>query len=461
MDYSLNEAAALLGVAPSRLSKLSEHFDALLSDSARQTRAVSGSTMPRRYAEVDIALLERAKALLQSGHTYQQVLRELTGEQHPEPLDVQVEPSHHAPAPHDYTTCPLSSAQADDQDARTEDKQTAAMEQTLHAQQRQLDQLREYMERLQAENEALRQRRMPLRERYPRLFSSRTGIVLAVCGMAVLMGLTIALLDNPGAFNGANSAFVASTAWPSRSAVSSTNLALSATLSPQARTPAAAPAQAAATAPAQAVLPPATSPQPSPAPVTLPASAPTANVTEPAANTASAEELLQRVVVAEAALQTGQFEAVLDYGSGNQSSSLVRFDLGGEGGVPRLHITTTYTSTGSVQMIERIAIGDRTWQRQLDGTWAEVPEQQEGLGQLQTFLPHAARASNATLDRTGYALTLRWYDAESNADVTLVVDPATGIPRALRQVTRGSEVALTVTYRGWNTPVEILPPTGS
>lgn len=181
----------------------------------------------------------------------------------------------------------------------------------------------------------------------------------------------------------------------------------------------------------------------------------------PTAGPPTAAEVLRQVAAAEAALRTGQLEGTIDYGNGTRSSAQVRFDLGADGGVPRLHIVTTYQSASGTQTVERITIGDKAWQRQPGGEWTTIAEQEGAWGQVQTFLPHAASITSAETDSSTGPALLHWYDAVHDADMTLQVDLATGVPRELRQVTRGTGLALTVIYSGWNTPVEINPPAGT
>jgi hypothetical protein len=170
--------------------------------------------------------------------------------------------------------------------------------------------------------------------------------------------------------------------------------------------------------------------------------------------------VLQQVAAAEAALRTGQLEATIDYGNGTRSAAQVRFDLGDTGRVPRLHIITTYQSATGTQTLERITIGDKAWQRQPNGPWTAIAEQEGAWGQVQTFLPHAASVSNPESVSGTNPVVLRWYGADRDTEVTLSVDPATGVPRELRQVGRTTGQVLTVTYSGWNTAVEITPPQG-
>lgn len=201
-------------------------------------------------------------------------------------------------------------------------------------------------------------------------------------------------------------------------------------------------------------------PSPNPSP-TAPRPSPSPEEAIPASGPPSAATVLEQVAEAEAVLQTGQFEATLNYRDGSQSSATVLFDLGGDATVPRLYMTTTYGSPGATSTVERVTIGDYSWQRQPTGRWLPVTEQEGVPGRVQAFLPRATTVSNPELDSGGYALVLRWYDAGRDADVTLNLDPATGVPLVMRQVTRSSGAVLTVTYRGWNTPVEIAQPPGT
>jgi hypothetical protein len=77
---------------------------------------------------------------------------------------------------------------------------------------------------------------------------------------------------------------------------------------------------------------------------------------------------------------------------------------------------------------------------------------------VQAFLP--GTGALVAQGRPDGANALSWYDATRDADLRLVTDPLTGVPQQLQQTTRGTGTVLTVSYRGWNTPVEIAPPTG-
>jgi hypothetical protein len=175
----------------------------------------------------------------------------------------------------------------------------------------------------------------------------------------------------------------------------------------------------------------------------------------------SAADILRQIVAAEAGLHTGQFEASIDNGDGTGSSARVRFDLGHTTGVPRFHITSTYTGTKGAQTVERITIGDQSWERQPGGRWAARPAHEGVVDQVVVFLPRAESIVDAEITSKSGMNVLRWYDAGRDVEVTLVVDPVTGVPRELRQVVGANGMILTVTYSGWNTALEITPPEGS
>jgi hypothetical protein len=79
------------------------------------------------------------------------------------------------------------------------------------------------------------------------------------------------------------------------------------------------------------------------------------------------------------------------------------------------------------------------------------------MDQIQVFLPHADWIDNAALDDAD-PTALRWHDAARDTDVTLLVDPASGIPKELRRVARAIGTVQVLTYRHWNTAVDIAPP---
>lgn len=198
--------------------------------------------------------------------------------------------------------------------------------------------------------------------------------------------------------------------------------------------------------------------QDQPSPTTGPA--PSATVAQPSPTPAqrSAPAAHQQVADAEATLRTGQFEVLVNYGSTNRSSVQVRFDFGDRTRAPRLHLVTTYHAATASQIAEYIVIGDRVWQRQPNGQWVATANQDGFWEQVQAYLPQVRSSSNVVVDSSGNTMVLNWYDAGRNADLTLDIDPNTGVPRQLRQVTRATDLTLKVTYAGWNTPVDIVAP---
>jgi hypothetical protein len=178
----------------------------------------------------------------------------------------------------------------------------------------------------------------------------------------------------------------------------------------------------------------------------------------PTADATSVPGAVLELAAVEVQLQSGQFEATLDYGNGTRSSSRSSFDLGDGRREPRIHITTIYTNADTIQNVEQILIGERAWIRQADGAWVPMAEQEGMWGQLQSYLPHVLSASDSQITSDENGLVLRWFDRFADAYVTLEVNPSTGTPRQLQRVSRTSGQALTVVYTSWNTPVEITPP---
>jgi hypothetical protein len=176
------------------------------------------------------------------------------------------------------------------------------------------------------------------------------------------------------------------------------------------------------------------------------------------AATATAEPLASLVVAAEQALRTGQFEAVMTYDGGSRSDARLLFDLGDTSRPPRLQMTSTYTGPAGSQVIERIVVGEREWERRDASRWAAVPPRDSVWHQVQVLLPNAARAHDPEVAHAGEAAVLRWPDTGYDTDVTLQVDPASGVPRSLQRTTRSTGAVMRITYSGWNTPTEINPP---
>jgi hypothetical protein len=190
---------------------------------------------------------------------------------------------------------------------------------------------------------------------------------------------------------------------------------------------------------------------------TRPTIVPTPSRPEPTAMP-SAAELVQRVTTAEQTLRAGAIEATLDYNNGSSASAQLRFDIGSTDQKSRFWIRSTYNGTSGSQVVERIAIGDKGWERQPDGHWLAGQPQGAIADQLRVFLPQFDQITYAEQSGDSDATTLHWYDASRNADVTLTIDQVTGIPRELRQIAREGGVKLVVVYTQWNTPMDITAP---
>jgi|GEM_PF-5880995 len=168
---------------------------------------------------------------------------------------------------------------------------------------------------------------------------------------------------------------------------------------------------------------------------------------------------IEAIARAETQLHTGELEASIAYSGRLQSSTHIRFNFGDAQQSPRFHIVTTYQQTTNPHRIERLMIGSQSWQRQEDGTWMMIEDQEGAWGQVQTYLPRVGAITDPTMIRTPEDNVLQWYDQARDVDVILHFDPATGRPLKMRQSGRASDSTLTVTYNEWNTDVSITPPT--
>ena len=75
MKITPKQAAELLGISVPTLRRWSKQFAGFLSPGARP-----GKGKHRNYAEGDMAVMARAKGLLEAGLTYQRVVEILVGE---------------------------------------------------------------------------------------------------------------------------------------------------------------------------------------------------------------------------------------------------------------------------------------------------------------------------------------------------------------------------------------------
>jgi hypothetical protein len=353
-----------------------------------------------------------------------------------------------------------------------------------------IDELRDYLQQPQVLREPLMEQRQPWLS--GDLFH-RLGFLLALCLLMIAVGFGIVFgIDRPTFGQSANAfspppspqseagGTVLVEVQPSPSFAASTPAATSATESSEDTDATAAQVIAAPASDApvsSTTVPPASTASPSlgeqtgtttragssgltPAPTESSSGTAPSDALGPTATTEfpSAVTLLRRVVAAEAMLQSGQFDATIDYAGGNGSSATVSFDFGPGQRMPRFQIASAYKSSSGTQTVERVTIGDQSWERHPDGTWAERAPQEGVTDQVQVFLPHANAITSAQLAIVPNGAVLSWYDADRDVDVTLAVDPSTGVPRELREVTRFTGSTLMVTYTDWNSPVDINPP---
>jgi excisionase family DNA binding protein len=281
-------------------------------------------------------------------------------------------------------------------------------------------------------------------------YAYRSRLIFAMIGVALLLGALLGgaillLLYSPSR-SGVTGAFLVATAPPlTRAATNVAQAAASAaSAAPKAASRSGTPAAPSAALPGVAPISPKLATN---APASIPTSRP-----------ASASDLLQRVAAAETALRRGQIVATISNADGTGAWAQTRFDLGDAIRPPALHITSIYTGTAVVQKVERITIGDQSWERSSNGRWSARPDREGIADQVRVFLPHAESIVNANLDEQSDVTQLRWHESDRGSDVTLVVDRTTGTPRELRQATPATGTVRVVTYSLWNTAVDITPP---
>lgn len=168
--------------------------------------------------------------------------------------------------------------------------------------------------------------------------------------------------------------------------------------------------------------------------------------------------LTQKLVAAEAGLRTGQIDAVSEDGQSRRSTARLIFDLGDTHTPPRLYFLSTYQSGKSSQTVERISIGEHTWERQSSGAWLAIGSQEGPWGQVQAFMPQPAAITDPSGARDSTSAALSWYDSGLDADSVLQFDLTTGVLQNWKQRTRSTGTTLTLRYTSWNTPVHIPTP---
>jgi hypothetical protein len=162
-------------------------------------------------------------------------------------------------------------------------------------------------------------------------------------------------------------------------------------------------------------------------------------------------------------------EAVIHFADDTHSTIEVTFDRDAEDQSPRMLFAYTYEYTYSLGQsdgvhvfgLERIVLGDTLWQRKSGHPWLKQPESKGSSEMAERLLIRFLPRVDAALDiqrPPGTSGVITWYDPERNADVTLELHPDTHVPVRMTEAERGSERMLIVTYTGWNTAVEIMPP---
>jgi hypothetical protein len=175
-------------------------------------------------------------------------------------------------------------------------------------------------------------------------------------------------------------------------------------------------------------------------------------------NPVSGPDVLVGVAQAVMGLRTGHFEASVEHADGTRSSALVLFDRGDMMRAPRLRTVTAYDSADGAALVERITIGDHAWERRADEPWSELEARATVWEQLQVFLPPADSPDDPETVVGPALAVLHWRDRHRDIDLVLQVDLSTGSPRSLRRADGGGGPVTVVIYRGWNVPVEIIPP---
>jgi hypothetical protein len=173
---------------------------------------------------------------------------------------------------------------------------------------------------------------------------------------------------------------------------------------------------------------------------------------------ANGEATPQRVAALVAALHTGALTATATYADGTRTVVNTRFDFGQARQNPRVWIKTAYRPQdgATAYVTERLLFGTQAWERGANGRWELLATQGHILHEVEALLPDA-NAITTTTD-TDLADELRWYDARRDADVTLLLDPGSGLPREMRQATRSTGIQLVIGYEHWNQPISLPQP---
>jgi hypothetical protein len=167
-----------------------------------------------------------------------------------------------------------------------------------------------------------------------------------------------------------------------------------------------------------------------------------------------------------AALRTAQFDATIDFDDGTSLGMQLRFDLGAGAEPARLYVVAI-ARRGAVitQAGEFVQVGERSWQRQADGSWlpgetgGERAASAESIRRrVNALLPRLESGQRLSIDRAPDLSLLTWTDEALNAEMLLEIEPTSGIPRRFRRETRSTGTVLTVLCSNWNRAVQINPP---
>jgi hypothetical protein len=108
----------------------------------------------------------------------------------------------------------------------------------------------------------------------------------------------------------------------------------------------------------------------------------------------------------------------------------------------------TYEVVNGSRNVERILLGDRLWERTPNGEWLVSARAKDADAEhAADVVPDGVPVEPAPeIEQDGSVTILRWYDLDRDADITLQVDSATGVPQSMRQAPRNAGPGFTVTY---------------
>lgn len=150
MSYRPGDVAKRLDIAVVTLRVWSNEFAAFLSDAAQRSLSGDGKPAQRRYSDSDIALLNRAKTLLQSGRTFDEARQALVEDEPIPPTNI---------AEFENVARFLAEVRT------TYDRLLEARDMTLSEQRQHIETLQMLVEQQRAEIEAMRTAAIPAERR--------------------------------------------------------------------------------------------------------------------------------------------------------------------------------------------------------------------------------------------------------------------------------------------------------